>query len=311
VLNRTISSVPDRLRPAGVKCEGVFLSKLFPKLSVAGPNVVITRGHRTRTRSVIIRNYKEHLPFVVEVPPKIPFILDSGDPPLPEIDTSQPILDVRDCKELETADEVTKKLVSIEFAVRKHRVKAIEREYIAKVQRHKYDFESLEVKIAVITARIRNHLELVKLDWRGAKRRVMLMHMMQFRTKYLKLLRKADYRRFSWLIDTLDLEYRPPPCFPFKVTYKQRFQMLTTDLCRRIRAERVLAYRDQLRSQQTAFLKQKEDTLRWIAEQERKYNLKPEEIEVKQGPTDWYQFLPPRYKHPEMPPPKVTPPPVE
>jgi small subunit ribosomal protein S15 len=301
--------VPDRLRPAAVKCEGGVFSKLSSKPSAAGPNVDITRGFRAR--SCIIRNYKEHLPFVVEVPVKIPFILDSGDPPLPEIDTTQPILDVRDSKELQTADETTKKLVSIEFASRKYKVKAIEREYIKKVQRHKYDFDSLEVKIAVITARIRNHLELVKMDWRIAKRRVLLQHMLQFRTKYLKILRKEDYRRFAWIVDTLDLEYRAPPCFPFKVTYKQRFQMLATDLCRRIRAERVLAYRDKLRSQQAAFMKQKEDTLRWIAEQEQKYDLKPEETEVKQEPTNWYQFLPPRYKHPEMPPPKVSPPPVE
>ena len=43
------------------------------------------------------------------------------------------------------------------------------------------------------------------------RRKVKLKELIELRKKWLKFLRKWDYRRFEWLLEKLDLVYKPPP----------------------------------------------------------------------------------------------------
>lgn len=48
-------------------------------------------------------------------------------------------------------------------------------------------------------------------DPKNVKVKVRLQHLIDSRKKQLKHLRKWDYPRFEWLLEKLDLEYRPLP----------------------------------------------------------------------------------------------------
>ena len=46
---------------------------------------------------------------------------------------------------------------------------------------------------------------------RNKKVKVQLKEMIEKRKKYLKYLRKWDYKRFEWVLQKLDLVYKPSP----------------------------------------------------------------------------------------------------
>lgn len=67
------------------------------------------------------------------------------------------------------------------------------------------------ILVASMTANIRNLQEHYKLFPRDRNSRVALKEIIDKRTKRLKQLRTWDYKKFEWLLDTLDLKYHPHP----------------------------------------------------------------------------------------------------
>jgi small subunit ribosomal protein S15 len=56
--------------------------------------------------------------------------------------------------------------------------------------------------------RLQGHMELCPKD---KKSKVVLKELIEQRKKFLKYLRRWDYKKFEWLLEKLNIIYRPPP----------------------------------------------------------------------------------------------------
>ena len=66
--------------------------------------------------------------------------------------------------------------------------------------------------VAALTVKIRNLQDSVKGPGRkNVIERCNLIELIARRKKYLKHIRRMDYKRFEWLLETLNLEYKPFP----------------------------------------------------------------------------------------------------
>jgi len=62
-----------------------------------------------------------------------------------------------------------------------------------------------------MTADIRNMQQIMEQFPKDKRRKVKLKELIERRKKWLKFLRKWDYKRFEWLLERLNLVYKPPP----------------------------------------------------------------------------------------------------
>lgn len=84
------------------------------------------------------------------------------------------------------------------------------------------------------------------------------------RKKGLKELRKADYRRFEWLLEKLDLEYKPLPQTKFNIFRRDCLTRLASEHCDNFKQERLDEYKKVLQSQQVDFLADKLAKMQFI-----------------------------------------------
>lgn len=110
---------------------------------------------------------------------------------------------------------------------------------------------------------------------RNKKRKIFLHELIDKRKKHLKYLRRWDYKRFEWLIEKLNIVYKPPPEKFHWITRKESLVKLTDKYCDNIKQERLEAYRLQLEHEKPAFLDEKIRCLQYIKDEEDKYNLEP------------------------------------
>ncbi|XP_060906147.1 small ribosomal subunit protein uS15m [Labrus mixtus] len=118
----------------------------------------------------------------------------------------------------QTTDDLVKRLLSLELASHSEKLKIKKEQLIAKVQRDENDRSSVEVKVAVLTARIRNYQEhLLKHHKDKANKRRMLMAIDQ-RKKMLKNLRLVHYDSFEKVCQQLGITYTFPPDYYRRAT---------------------------------------------------------------------------------------------
>lgn len=111
----------------------------------------------------------------------------------------------------QTTDGIVKRLLSLELASHKEKLQLKTEQLIAKVQRDENDRSSEEVKIAILTAKIRNYQEhLLQHRKDRANKRRLLMAMDQ-RKKKLKNLRLVRYDAFEKVCEQLGIAYTIPP----------------------------------------------------------------------------------------------------
>lgn len=91
-----------------------------------------------------------------------------------------------------------------------------------------------------------------------------LKELIDKRKKYLRILRIWDYKRFEWLIEQLDIVYRPYPEKFHWITRKDSLRKLTKIQCDNTRQERLDKYRQELQAQQLGFLENKIKNLEFI-----------------------------------------------
>nr|CAG4641016.1 EOG090X09BQ [Eulimnadia texana] len=209
-------------------------------------------------------------------PPYIPSIdpRKSGDQePLPKLDLSKYPLLFKESEELKTASPEVKRLLSLEFTPREKAVQVVKKEILEKVQRHPLDTGSMESIITCLTVRIRSLQEhMAKNNSRDVPSKVFLKEAIEYRQKLLKHLRRMDYRRFEWLLEKLNLlRFSRTHC---KITRIDSLQRLTKIHSTSVREKRLEAYKKELKNQQAAFLKEKEEALKWIEEEEKALGLR-------------------------------------
>lgn len=111
----------------------------------------------------------------------------------------------------QTTDDIVRRLLSLELASHKEKLDLKKEQLILKVQRDKNDRSSEEVRVAILTARIRNyqdHLQQHPKD--KANKRRMLMSIDK-RKKILKQLRLVRYDAFENVCEQLGITYTFPP----------------------------------------------------------------------------------------------------
>ncbi|UYV76699.1 MRPS15 [Cordylochernes scorpioides] len=309
---------------------------------------------------------------------------------LGDIDPSitKPFFD--DCQELKDADELVKKVFSLETADHNQVMYQLMRQSIKKFQRHKYDISSLDVKggpvgsvmakegsgwegnwlvlgagtggsgvgvtcgctgmfalgedaaglegvkgpnqnlaghihqledsvptqhlqcldilhrvesMALLTLKIRAIQQLLAsvsheiVIWK----RIMI-EMLGKRNKYLNLIRRSDRERFNYLVKELGITYKAPTSVehsPLQNTRKRAIKALILEHCEGIKQRKLDAYKAKLENQKADFLREKEETEQWIAQEEqilREYEeriLKEDWMKalVQQLPCDGSKFI--------------------
>lgn len=115
-----------------------------------------------------------------------------------------------------------------------------------------------------MTARIRHLQHLVATNTRNSKRRRAIKILVKERYEILSHLREADYKCYEWVLEKLDLQFKPPPMEPYQITRKDGLRRLTTSYCDNIKNTRLNDYRKQLEAQQLPFLAEKLKNLEFM-----------------------------------------------
>uniref|UniRef100_A0A1I8PAX0 Small ribosomal subunit protein uS15m n=1 Tax=Stomoxys calcitrans TaxID=35570 RepID=A0A1I8PAX0_STOCA len=179
----------------------------------------------------------------------------SGDcSKLPAVNSKELMLGFNKSKELETADDTVKSLFELGNNPNFHTSRYYSDQLIKEVQRHQLDYGSMEAKLAGMTVFIRRYQQYMEEHPRDKKRKVMLKEMIEKRKKFLKYLRRWDYRRFEWILEKLDLVYKPPPAEFHWITRKESLQKLTDIHCENLKQQKLAEYRKTLEEQQIPFL---------------------------------------------------------
>lgn len=118
----------------------------------------------------------------------------------------------------QTTDDIVKRLLSLEFASHKDKLLLKKEQLISKVRRDENDNHSEEVRVAKLTARIRNYQEHLQQHPKDkANKRRMLMAIDK-RKKILKQLRLVRFDAFEKVCEELGITYTFPPEYYRRVT---------------------------------------------------------------------------------------------
>lgn len=197
----------------------------------------------------------------------------SGDnSEIPDFDKNLLAFEFQQSKELETADDTVRRLFTLGFLPKRYLKKYYEEQLISLVRRHQYDEESIEARIARMTAEIRY----LKMLWR--EKGGLGTHCIKLiweRKHCLEQLRSWDYPRYEWILEKLDLTYKPEPTeeYCFSAGRKDALQRLTDKHCEEFRDERLAEYREQLEAQQVEFLADKVEKLIFIRDEQLDLNI--------------------------------------
>lgn len=115
-----------------------------------------------------------------------------------------------------------------------------------------------------MTVEIRALQEMIEQHPRNRHVKIPLKLKIDKRKKFLGYLRTWDYRRFEWILETLNLVYKPYPEKFHWLARKDSLRKLTNIHCENVRAERLAAYRKDLESKQLEFLENKIKNLEFI-----------------------------------------------
>ncbi|XP_062543530.1 small ribosomal subunit protein uS15m [Armigeres subalbatus] len=223
----------------------------------------------TSSVGFLTRNYafKSDLKIKWVRPEKIPCYKPqkSGDlQPMRPMAGTELLKDYRKSKELESADDRVKSMFSIEHNRRREMLENFKEEMVKRVQRHDLDYGSMEAKLGLMTAQIRSLQEVMEKFPRQSAAKVHLKELIDKRKRFLRYLRRWDYRRFEYILEKLDIVYKPYPTHFHWITRKDSLRKLTDTHCEDIRSTRLQSYRQVLESQQLDFLAKKLENLEFI-----------------------------------------------
>jgi len=203
---------------------------------------------------------------------------------LSSLDLSQPKSEFQKSETLQTASEHVQKVLSLDFARRREIIDNLSQDVLKTVQRHPHDFSSLEVRITMDTIRIRNYQKILidLYPYKNQPVKHILTHKITSRRKKLARLREQDYKKYEWLLEKLNILYKPMPhdapdgvVVPKEnVARKASIEKLTDLWCSELKRHRFRAYERKLQAEQPDFLVKKAEKLKFIMEEEKELGLK-------------------------------------
>lgn len=110
--------------------------------------------------------------------------------------------------------------------------------------------------------------------WRQ-RYKFLIRNLMFDRMNLLKNLRETDYRQFEFLLEKLDLQYKPKPRREdvIMIARKEGLRQLTNEYCENVKAIKLNEYRDILHAEKLPFLEQKIKNLEFIREEQKALNM--------------------------------------
>ncbi|XP_068623724.1 small ribosomal subunit protein uS15m [Battus philenor] len=198
----------------------------------------------------------------------------SGDlealPPIPESALGQ---DYALSEEIKNAPEAVKKIFSVAHLGRKEYNTLVKSHYIDKVKRHQYDEFTAETRIARLTGHIRCLQDTMEKSPKNVIAKKTVQELIDKRKKLLKFLRQYDYKKFEWLLEKLNIEYKAHPETYNKLSRKESLRKLTEMHCDDIRNKKLADYRNLLECQQGPFLTKKLETMKFIRSEQQELQL--------------------------------------
>ena len=111
---------------------------------------------------------------------------------------------------------------------------------------------------------------------RNQARKHDLKILIDHRRTMLSHLRQRDYKKFEWLLEALNIVYKPRPMENWENVERRRHQDRLTDLwCDELRTHRLNKFKQELKLKQPEFLRYKATVLREILEEEENLGEKP------------------------------------
>ncbi|XP_059110935.1 small ribosomal subunit protein uS15m [Peromyscus eremicus] len=112
---------------------------------------------------------------------------------------------------MEKVDDVVKRILSLEMANKKEKLKIKQEQWMSKISENPEDSRTLEARVVALTVKIRSYEEHMQKHRKDkAHKRHLLMSIDQ-RKKMLKLLRQTNYDVFEKACRELGVEYTLPP----------------------------------------------------------------------------------------------------
>ncbi|XP_028937373.1 28S ribosomal protein S15, mitochondrial [Ornithorhynchus anatinus] len=157
--------------------------------------------------------------------------------------------DFRNVPGIDKVDDLVKRVLSLEMAPMKEKLKIKKEQMVSKVSANPEDTSSLEARVAALTVKIRSYEEHMQKHRKDkAHKRYLLMSVDQ-RKKMLKNLRQTNYEVFEKACKELGIEYTFPPLYYRTAT-------------RRWVAKKALCLRVYQETQKLKKLKKREATLK-------------------------------------------------
>ncbi|NXJ77912.1 RT15 protein, partial [Trogon melanurus] len=119
---------------------------------------------------------------------------------------------------INSVDDVVKRLLSLEMASQKEKVKIKTQQLVEKVRRSPYDNGSSEVQIAMLTAKIRTYEEHLQKHPKDKNNRRRMLMDIDRRKKLLGYLRRVRYDTFENTCKQLNIQYTLPAQYSRRIT---------------------------------------------------------------------------------------------
>lgn len=107
--------------------------------------------------------------------------------------------------------------------------------------------------------------------WNRAKYKYNIRDAMFHRMKLLTELRRIDYRQYEWVLENLDLQFKPKPAKEneIMIARKEGLRQLTAAYCADVKAKKLDDYRKNLHAQKVPHLEQKIKNLEFIRDEQK------------------------------------------
>uniref|UniRef100_A0A8C3PMA4 Small ribosomal subunit protein uS15m n=1 Tax=Calidris pygmaea TaxID=425635 RepID=A0A8C3PMA4_9CHAR len=119
---------------------------------------------------------------------------------------------------INSVDDVVRRLLSLEMASQKEKMKIKTQQLVEKVRRSPNDNGSFEVQVAILTAKIRSYEEHLQRHPKDKSNRRRMLMDIDRRKKLLAYLRRVHYDTFENTCKQLDIQYSLPPPYTRRVT---------------------------------------------------------------------------------------------
>ncbi|XP_020839304.1 small ribosomal subunit protein uS15m isoform X2 [Phascolarctos cinereus] len=112
---------------------------------------------------------------------------------------------------IDRVDDVVKRLLSLEMANQKEKMKIKTEQLLTQITLNPEDTTSLEARVIKLTVKIRNYEEHMQKHHKDKAHKRSLLMTIDQRKKLLKKLRQTNFEMFEKICKELDIEYTFPP----------------------------------------------------------------------------------------------------